>query len=301
MEHFPRQTSPETKKTSYEKLDAVMGLLSSEVNSTVKKEYGLRKLVDDGGRIRADRYELGESGGIYTKEVIEEDQHLVDGQDRFNSGADDPNTQDFFKKQYGISGTPESVVEQYLKNKDAQKSNQAEMAITGLLHKMLKERFIVVRASTYDDYMHGMDNLILDRETGAVICAFDEVLRNESDEPGASKKLDKVKRHALSGGRKAKYGIALEEGKLVRSPLEHVPVFFLELKSTDLENLANDLLENFDKEPTALEQRLYALLIASIEEQKKILERLPLLPKVTEGNLKAFGETLEVLRGYAMK
>jgi len=300
MENFPRPVTPETKKTSFEKLNEVMARMSSEVNSMVKNEYGLRKLVDEEGRIRADRYELGESGGIYTKEVIEEDQALVDGQNRFNSGADDPNTQDFFKKQYGISGTPESVVEQYLKNKDAQKSNQAEMAITALLHKVLKDRFIVVRASTFDDYMHGMDNLILDRETGAVICAFDEVLRNESDEPGASKKLDKIKKHALSGGKQAKYGIALDGDKLVRSALQNVPVFYLELKSTDLENLANDLLENFDKEPTALEQKLFSLLVGSIDEQKKLLERLP-LPKVTENKLRAFSESLGVLRGYGKK
>ncbi|MFA5997019.1 MAG: hypothetical protein WC791_00865 [Candidatus Paceibacterota bacterium] len=296
MEGAPQFKSQETHKNSFEKLSEVMKLLSSEVNSTVKNEYGLRKLVDEEGRIRADRFELGESGGIYTTEEIEEDQRLVDSQNRHNSGADDPSTQDFFKKQYGIPGTPESVVEQYLKNKDAQKSNQAEMAITALLHKILKDRFIVVRASTFDDYMHGMDNLILDRETGAVICAFDEVLRNEGDEPGPSKKLDKIKNHARNGGRKAKYGIALEDGELVRSPLENVPVFFLELKSNDLNELANDLLENYDNEPTKFEQALFTHLVSSIKEQKGILEKLP-LPQVMKNKLKAFEESLGVLEG----
>lgn len=299
MEGTPQLKSPETKRTSFEKLNEVIRLVSSEVNSLVKKEYELRKLVDEEARIRADRFVLGESGGIYSKEVIEEDQELVDRQNRHNSGADVPSTQDFFRRQYGIPGTPESVVEQYLKNKNEQKSNQAEMAITALLHKILKERFIVVRASTFDDYMHGMDNLILDRETGAVICAFDEVIRNESDEPGASKKLDKIKKHAMSGGRKAKYGIALENGKLVRSPLDHVPVFYLELKSADLDRLAEDLHANFGNEPTHLETKLYTLLVSSIDEQKRTLESLPSLPGVTEKNLKAFGETLEVLKGYA--
>ena len=290
----------EGKRTSFEKLNEVMARLSQEVNSTVKNEYGLRKLVDEEGRIREDRFMIGEGGGIYSAEEIEEDQELVNGQDRHNSGANNPSTQDFFKKQFGISGTPESVVEQYLKNKNAQKSNQAEMAITALLHKMLKERFLVVRASTFDDYMHGMDNLILDRETGAVICAFDEVLRNESDEPGVSKKLEKIKNHALKGGRKAKYGITLEDDKLVRSPLQNVPVFYLELKSTDLDKLANDLLDNFDGDATKLEQSLFTHLVTSIKEQKGILENLP-LPQVMKNKLAAFEESLGVLEGYAGK
>lgn len=205
MEGAPKFKSSETKKTSFEKLNEVMGRMAQEVNATVKEMYGMEKLVDEAGRIEASQY-ANENGGIYETEDVVADQETVDSLDRYNSGADVQKTQEFYKKEYGADGTLEGTIAKYRERKEVAKSNQAEMAITALLHKMLKERFIVVRASTFDDYKHGMDNLILDRETGAVICAFDEVIRNEGDAAKAPVKLEKIKKAALKGGNEAKYG-----------------------------------------------------------------------------------------------
>lgn len=299
MERFSQPMSPERreiKKSSLEKLQDVMGRLSREVNDSVKEQYGLENLVDNAGRIEASRY-TEEMGGIYSAEEVLNDKETVDSLDRYNSSADDERVREFYHKEYGAEPTVEGVVAKYRERKEANKSNQAEMAITALMHKVLKERFLVVRASTFDDYKHGMDNLILDRETGAVICAFDEVIRNESDVQKAPVKLEKIKKSALKGGTEAKYGIALKDDTLVRNRLRNVPVFYLSLESKDLNALVNDLYENFDKETTNLEQTLFTHLVASIKEQKGILESLP-LPQVMKNKLKAFEDSLQVLQNF---
>ena len=48
------------------------------------------------------------------------------------------------------------------------------MAIMVLLHKMLKDDFVVLRSAKRDDYAGGVDMLIVNRKTGAVICAIDD-------------------------------------------------------------------------------------------------------------------------------
>ncbi len=295
MEKFLHQKTQETKKASFEKLSEVMMHMAHEVNDMVREKYGIEKLVDEEGRIEAALYSK-EEGGIYEQQEIMDDQDSVNSLDRYNSGADNEKVREHYKNTYGADGTLEGTVAKFRERKEAHSSNQAEMAITALLHKMLKERFLVVRASIFDDYKHGMDNLILDRETGAVICAFDEVIRNESDAGKTPVKLEKIKKAALKGGNEAKYGIALEGDELVRSRLRNVPVFYLSLESRDLNALTNDLSGNFDSGATNLEQMLFTHLVASIKEQKTILEGLP-LPQVMKNKLVAFEDSLKVLEG----
>ena len=216
-----------------------MARIADEVNRDVTKKYGLDGLVDDSLHLDAGNFSK-DQGGIYEGTIISEDQDSIDALDRYNCSADNERTQKFYKDEYGIE-TPEGIVAKHREKKEASKSNQAEMIITALLHKVLKERFLVVRASVFDDYKHGIDNLILDKETGAVICAFDEVLENEGDkERGAMKKIEKIKRIAVKGGTEAKYGVALKEQKLVRSSARNIPVFYLTLESKDLIELADD-------------------------------------------------------------
>lgn len=288
----------ERKLKSFEELRDVMIRMSQEINSSVKKMDGLRKLLGDDCRLRMDRFALGESGGIHPPELVQMHLENIEKKEIFESRANDPVMQEIYKREKGVSGTPESVLERYRRDNEERTSGQTEMAVTALLHKVLKGRFVVVRASQYDDYENGMDNLILDRETGAVICAFDEVLVNKGDDPATSKKRAKMEGNALANGKKAKYGIALEDGKLVRSELENIPVFCLSLGVGDLYGLAEELHKNFDKDVTKFEQDLYARFIASIEEQKKHLESLPLRQEI-RANLQAFGDSLEVLKGYA--
>lgn len=293
MNQIERQASPFTK------LRTVMSRNAQEINNELLEMHGLSGLVDDTLHINPAAY-TQEKGGIYSQVEIKEDLGFVDSLDRTNSAADIENTQKFYKDTYGID-TPEGIVAKHRETKESSKSNQAEMAITALMHKVLKDRFLVVRTSTYDDYKHGADNLILDKQTGAVICAFDEVLENEGDkERGASKKIEKIKKSASKGGTKVKYGVSLVENKIVRAPSKSVPVFYLALESKDLSSLTNDLYYNQADTLSELESRIFAHLVTSIKEQKAMLESLQLPHQIVK-KLDEFNESLSVLEEYTKR
>lgn len=282
---------------SHEKLRKVMARIAQEINLEVKEKHGLKGLVDESLHINPLAFSK-EKGGIYDAEDITNDLDTVYALDRHNSGADVPGVQKFYKENNNID-TPEGIVEEHRKKKELSKSNQAEMVITALMHKMLKERFLVVRSSVFDDYKNGADNLILDKETGAVICAFDEVLENQSDKERAPVKIEKIKKKALLGGTEAKYGIALKEKKLVRDKVRNIPVFYLTLESKDLQKLTDDLYEGKGK-PTIREDALFAHLVASIKEQRNMLLSLN-LPPVMKKKLSEFEASLKALESFVVK
>lgn len=278
-----------------EKMKGVMARIALEVNKEVEEKYGLKGLVDESLHIDP-AFFAREKGGIYSEDEIFDDEGTVYALDRYNSSADNEGVQAHYKEKYGID-TPEDIVAKHREIKEASKANQAEMVITALLHKVLKEKFLVVRSAMFDDYKHGIDNLILDKETGAVICAFDEVIENVGDrERGASKKIEKIKKIAVKGGTEAKYGIALRGEALTRAHPRNIPVFYLTLEGKDLIELT-DLLSREGDTLTEAEQRLYAHLVGSIKEQKEMLEKLN-LPAVMKRSLQGFESSLATLESF---
>lgn len=297
----PENTVHKNEKqfTPFGKLASVMVRNAKEINSELEKTHGLRGLVDETLHINPKAF-TRTSGGIYDDEDILNDEETVNALDRLNSAADIPNTQQFYKDIYEID-TVEGIVAKHREKKEISKSNQAEMAITALMHKILKERFLVVRTSIFDDYKNGIDNLILDKETGAIICAFDEVLENDGDRNrGASKKIEKIKKSAVLGGTKAKYGISLSNKKVVRAVARNIPVFYLTIESKDLTDLTNDLYYGQNNGTTEIENKLFTHLITSISEQKKMLEGLT-LPPIMKEKLKEFEVSLTVLKSFVVQ
>jgi hypothetical protein len=298
----PVVAKQEKQNTPYTKLMSIMARSAQEINAELEKTHGLHGLVDESLHINPSAF-TREQSGMYEQGDISNDEETVNALDRLNSAADNPSTQKFYQDTYGIS-TVEGIVAKHRENKEVSKSNQAEMAITALMYKVLKERFLVVRTSMFDDYKNGIDNLILDKETGAIICAFDEVLENDGDRNrGASKKIEKIKKSAVLGGTRAKYGVSLTNKKIVRAPARNIPVFYLALESKDLAKLTNDLYDgryNTDpKATTEMEQKIFAHLVESISEQKKMLEALA-LPPVMKEKLKEFESSLTVLKSFVV-
>lgn len=121
---------------------------------------------------------------------------------------------------------------------DREKSAPAicEKALTLLFDQVLRQEFIVVRASTYDDYKNGADQLIIDKETGAVICGLDDVLGHEGDDGGAKKAALLAKRMA-TGGAMIKYGLATSARGLERQSFSNVPLFYFSLSKEELGEL----------------------------------------------------------------
>jgi hypothetical protein len=183
----------------------------------------------------------------------------------FNRYKTDPNYDPPIK-------TLDDIIALRKKNKNETPSGKLEMAVSGLLYKILKDDFVVVRASDYDDRINGADNVIVNRHTGDVVCAFDEVHDHEGGDRHQGK-LAKVVKNAEKGGTTIKYGFTFEKDsetqqtKLVRKAIEHIPSFYLGLAPEELQDLLGGMQFDIHKGVSKVELVIFDKLISSLERQ----------------------------------
>lgn len=107
-----------------------------------------------------------------------------------------------------------------------------EILKTIILNKFISNKYIVVRASQYDDWITGVDNVIIHKESGEIVCAVDEITGDTvSESEYAARKLDEMfERNAKDGGINLKHGFVKEkDGKYSPHEVSFVPVFYLAL------------------------------------------------------------------------
>lgn len=233
-----------------------------EIGSEVNEQFGYKFLDKSGSILMADTPDSAK------------DQNFVVGLET-----------DWANRQY-------KTVEEWRKSKDKNPSTITEMAVTLVLHRLLRDRFIVARASTYDDYVYGVDNVLIDKQTGAVVCGFDEVLGYEGDD-GGDKKDEKMKKSLAEGGSSLKYGATIEEGKIKRQELKHIPTFYLSLSKDDLSNLLKDLKAH--NEPTENEKYLALKMLSSLDKQYYEAKEIA-VNQILQENLDKFAGSLEAIK-----
>lgn len=183
-------------------------------------------------------------------------------------------------------------VAQWREAKEKNPSTITEMTVTLLLHHLLGKRFIVARAAAYDDYKNHVDNVIIDKETGAVVCGFDEVLGHEGDD-GGEKKKDKINKILDHGGASLKYGATIEDGKIKTKELRNIPTFFLSLSKEELNALLVDLKNS--NEISAKEKEVALKMVNSLDDQYLDLANKNYHPEL-KANLLAFSDSLVALK-----
>jgi len=157
------------------------------------------------------------------------------------------------------------TVEDWHHDTEKNASNLTEMALTVLLQKFLGEDFIIARSSEYDDYNNGVDQVIIYKPTGEVVCGIDEVISKLGEE-GSEKKVTKLENIMAKGGAHIKYGAKLENGKLVRAELKNIPAFYMSLSKLELGELLESLKSNPDNK-SEFEQKTFSKLLDSLESQ----------------------------------
>jgi len=165
----------------------------------------------------------------------------------------------------GFSRGMNKDIETWRRDTEKNAANITEMSLTVMLNKFLKENFIVARASSYDDYNNGVDQVLVDKFSGEVICGFDEVISNTGDD-GLSKKINKFKNRERGIGTNIKYGAKMQDGKLIRSEVKNVPAFCMSLRKVELGELLESLKNNPEK-TTEVEEKIFAKLLDSLETQ----------------------------------
>jgi len=156
--------------------------------------------------------------------------------------------------------------------KETRSGEKMEMFKTALFHKALGAKFYILRSSLHDDYKNGIDNVIADKESGAVVDAFDEVVSHDGE-------LDKgSKTRTINGttGGFLKYGIGIKNGEPIKQENPRVPLFYLALTHKELESAISDF-EIDREELSELEKALLKKLTDSISEQTKIIAGIQLL------------------------
>jgi len=163
--------------------------------------------------------------------------------------------EDRFKERFGFKNRSEQVGEQFEKLK------------TALLQKTLKEKFIICRTAFFDDVVNGVDNVILDKKSGNVVCALDEVcdLHSARYEEKRRKVLD-INR---IGGARINYGLQLdpETNKIKLSPVSAVPLFFLGLNEQNVKKV----IKQFEKNKTSeMEENIIRFFTESMKQQAEL-------------------------------
>ena len=216
-----------------------------------RKQYGAP--VTDDGRIDVYAYRT-----VYSDEEVRKDaRETSEGLREWTSGI---------------------VSDRTVFSRDQIRDNERlEMLVYAIFYKNLRDLFVVVRASRHDGSVNHVHTVLLDKGTGNVVCAFDEVRDvSGSDYQVTQREIKNL--NTERGGVKLKYGLGSkkEGGRLTVVPAEakNIPLFYIALPKDNLEagiRGFNPALET----PSDIEKRLFAYFISSIEAQIKGLEVLP--------------------------
>jgi len=228
-EQFERISRIESKDFEREKMKELYSFIKKYAENLRMEELP----IQDDGRIK-------ESGfnEIYAEKEIEEDAKKVE----------------HLKSRFGIQ-----------ENKKEANGEKLEILKTAIFNKFLGEDFIVVRSSEFDDFCRHIDNVIVEKKTGNIVSAFDEV--SETHGPIYDKKVREVSEKNESGA-SLKYGFSLDKENKIKPSKEinNIPLFYLALSQELLEKG----IKNFESDSISIfEKKIFEYFIRSIDEQMK--------------------------------
>lgn len=287
------KTASSFERRPTERLRTMLSAIAEQVNNETAERDGLSRLLENDCSLVMDGYRH-EHGGIYAEGRVEADRAKARAQEYEFSQADNPNVQDLHRTKYG-DGSRDAIVRRFKKHNEESKHGQAEMAIIALLHKAGGGKLVAARTVDHDDYFNHVDNILVDRRTGAAICAIDGV-----HEGGKGDRLDAKKQRVIltnqRGGARVPYGLAVEQGRLVRAGMANVPLLYMGFVQKDLETL----LEGMDYDPgsplTPAETGALAKLAVSLRAQRAELGSSGVPPAIM-AKLAALDEFLDLIEG----
>ncbi len=294
MEKF---NTPERRKKSPEMMAKQLEGLLLEMSESLNRELDEHLpdsvkgmgLVDEKGAVREDLYSSEHEGPI-KPEQIEKYNQFVETREQDWSAFGDERVRKFYSEQYGAD-TDEKFMEAWHAERLKSNGSLAEMSVTLLMHKFLGDNFYVLRTNAYDDYSHGVDNFIVEKSTGTVVCTFDEFLGSSEDERFL-KKLDRERKQAVSHGATITYGLGVEytednERQIMPKTIRDVPTFTLPINKEQCLELIDDLGDSLDSEVGELSTEVFKSIISSLATQAEYFKEdlsadSPVLARVNE-------------------
>ncbi len=238
-----REEEGKEKEKEVEKLRVFI----KELSEKLKKE-GVP--LDEDCRINSDAF-----NDVYPETVIKKDKELV--------------------RDYELEWYKGFSQEEIKKEKLKRGGEKLEMLKTAVFAKGLGENFIVARTSLYDDIKNKVDNIILEKETGNIVCALDEV--GDTMDTRYKEKAEKVlARNLKEGGGRLKYGLKIEKDKegnfhLIKQKLENIPLFYLVLPHRHIEEGIKQFNPSFE-EKSDHEKKLFDYFLSAFPLQINYLK-----------------------------
>ncbi|TSC52102.1 MAG: hypothetical protein LiPW41_650 [Parcubacteria group bacterium LiPW_41] len=291
IEQPPKKENRERRENPVDALLLLTKKISAQINKDIKEKYNVKHdLVTEQGMLSMDFFSR-ENGGIYTAEEIGRDKEEILAKEIEWSGAYNPSVQEFYKNTKKIEGK-EEIAREWMKNKEREKSSQMEMLTNAIFYKNLKNDFFVSRTSRKDD-LGGVDTYLVNKKTGDIVCAFDEV----HDHTQGDRKNEKWKRVESigKGGKTIKYGVVPEGDRLIQREIRNIPVFFVSLTTEELIRGMEGFSRNIDESPNELEKKYFNKFTLLLEEEYDRVKDMQ-MPNATRENLKNFKRALETMK-----
>lgn len=209
-------------------------------------------------------------------------------------------------KRYGIKASlPEKEINSELlrnfrEERELQESFQFEKVVPIVFSKVVGEKFLTTEAAVRDNYKEGVDTVMLDKESGEIVCTLDEVrgvLRKSADGSEARSDREKQKsfrthRDNTQGGRELAYGLSIVTDKttkkrsLYKGPVKDLPILYVGVLGQDLENVMQAMFKRDGRSITipsvdgkesitTAELDLFDEMLKSLTEQALNLATLP--------------------------
>lgn len=217
--------------------------------------------VNDQGRIDMDKFK-----GVYSVQELKGDKEYVeDLKDKFQRAKISE-----IESRGFLPGLKEKAIQE-IKFGEA-----CEMLVTAVLHKNLPEGFVALRSSEYDDIRNGVDTIILDKNTGNIVCALDEIASTKGER--FDNKQNSALRSNLRGGGFVKYGLSFNkertpQGKLEikRGTMRNIPLFYGAFSREEIESALREFRPS--RESSFAEQKIYSDFLGLVREQISKLDK----------------------------
>ncbi|MDD4902213.1 MAG: hypothetical protein PHE24_03675 [Patescibacteria group bacterium] len=269
------------------------------------KEFGGNAILNNDASVNMVQWETG-NGGPHSRADRKRDRKVVNEHLLLYSGLS--------KMEEGPKR--DAAVAAWLEKRGLSMTVLMERSIAAACNKIVGGKFIIVLPAIYDDIVNGVDNMMVNKETGDVICAFDEIREYEGLHRGEAgheegtlrkvhsdefaeltrreKKEEKIIRKAERGGAKIRYGFGKEGGKLVKKEITGVPLFYVSLAESETKRLLNGM-DYVSDQPSAVELEVFDKLILSFEKQAADIGKASINSDVRR-NLANFEKSLAVMK-----
>jgi hypothetical protein len=214
---------------------------------------------------------------------------FINQRERYWAKVDDPDARKSFATFHHLESLDEvaltkAMFDRWRDEKENGKSTMLEKLTTIIFRKALGKEYLVMRSATYDDYAHGVDNVIINTKTNEIICAFDEVHSRKAGDRLVEKN-QKIIKQAQTGGTQIDDAVKMVDGKLAPAQYKNVPNFYITLDIDELNEALDKINCQTINQTSDFEQSLYIKFTSAIIQQSEMLLQQPNIPDIIKQRL----------------